>query len=162
MRQSPPLSVKRDEVEAGNSTSDGQPLPYVAALFKGTRHEKAYPGAALLIAGSSTVASMARDRLVNPLGVPSQNIHTIPLSGLPYQDRVDILIDYFPDLAAISKKKSSVEFEVKMDKVSVEFELSPDGAYVEDIKGQWAPLKMHIRKHAAMGLVQNLKIGTKI
>lgn len=143
-----------------DSTSPGQPLPYVAALFNGTL--QAYKSAALLIAGSSTVADAAADRLVNALSVSSQNIHKIPLTGLPYQDKVDIIIDYVPDMALLRKRKSSVEFEVKMKKFDVEFELAPDGAYVEEIKVQWAPLKMHIKSQAMMGLMQNIKIGTKI
>ncbi len=160
MRQAPPLKVTRNQIEESNSTADGSPLPYAAALFKGAL--QVYPAAVMLIAGSSTLAGVAGERLASGLGVPSRSIQIIPMSGLPYQDAVDLVIDYFPDPATIGKKTSAVEFEVKMNKVSVEFEVSPDGAYVEEVKGQWAPLKMHIRKHAALSLVQNLKIGTKI
>jgi hypothetical protein len=160
MRQSPPITITENDVRGNDATAAGSPLPYAAAIFNGTL--PTYPQAALLVAGSYSVTSRACDLLVNSLGIPGRHVHMIPLSMLPYQNRADIIIDYMPDPIALAKKKSWVEFKVKMDQVDVDFELSPDGAYVEEIKTQWAPLKMHIKRQATMGFVQNLKVGTKI
>lgn len=156
MKESPPIKVTGHDL----GTFEGSPLAYVAALFKGTL--PSYPAAVLLIAGSSSVAGRAHDRLTNALGVPAYKIQQIPIADRQFQDSVNIVISYFPDPLASGKQKLPVEFKVEWEKVTVEFEVSPDGAYVEEIKAQWAPLKLLIKKHALSGITQNLKVGTKI
>jgi hypothetical protein len=167
MEQSPAIQVKRFQVERGDAINDGMPLPYVASLFKGTL--PAWPGAVLLIGGSLGVAKIAQQKLEQSLGVPSNRIEIISIPDPRLNDTVNITISYYPNSSFNNprfnlgnKQPVWVEFEVKPDKVEIEFEFSPDKALLEDIKMDWAPLKMLIKKHTAMGMIQNLKIGAKI
>jgi hypothetical protein len=47
-------------------------------------------------------------------------------------------------------------------KFSVDFEVSPDGAYVEEVKAQWDPLKLYLRQRALLAFGQPVAVGTKI
>jgi hypothetical protein len=163
MTKSPPIQVQRSEVELENATNNGMPLPYIAALFKGTL--QAYPEAVLLIGGSLGVAKIAQEKLEGSLGVPLNKIEIISIPDLRFKDKVSIEISYFPDASRSHnvsfKRKVCVEFEVKLDKVELEFEFSPDGALLEEAKINWSPLKALIGRQSSGGLVQNIKLAAK-
>lgn len=163
MTKSQPIQVQRSEVEFENATNNGMPLPYIAALFKGTL--QAYPEAVLLIGGSLGVAKIAQEKLERSLGVPLNKIEIISIPDLRFQDKVNIEISYFSDVSrshnVTFKRKVWVEFEVKLDKAELEFEFSPDGALLEEAKINWSPLKALIGRQSSGGLVQNIKLATK-
>lgn len=162
MRQSPPLMISRGDIEGQHSTVPGSPLPYVAALFLPAL--LTHPDAVILLAGPSPLAGTARDRLAHFLAVPSHKIHIVPLSAPQYTNQIAAIIDYFPEPALFALPKSSVvEFDTNLQKFKVDFEVSPDGAYVEEVKAQWAPLKFNILAQAPLAAVGvPIKVGTKI
>ncbi len=165
MTKSQPIQVQRSEVELGNATNNGMPLPYIAALFKGTL--QAYPGAVLLISGSLGVAKIVQEKLQSSLGVPPNKIEIMSIPDLRLQDKVNIEISYFPDVSRSPNVgfflniKGWIEFEAKFEKVEMEFEFSPDGALLEEAKINWSPLKVLIGRQSSGGLVQNIKLATK-
>lgn len=165
MTKSPPIQVQRNQVEFENATTNGMPLPYIAALFKGTL--PAYPEAVLLISGSLGVAKIAQDKLERLLGVPLNKIEILSIPDPRLQDKVNIEISYFPDASRSAdvtyslKRKCWIEFEAKLDKVEVEFEFLPDGALLEEAKIEWSPLKALIGRQSSGGLVQNIKLAAK-
>ena len=163
MNQSPAIQVTRKEVESVDATVPGKPLPYVAALFKGTL--PAYPNAVLLIGGSLGVARIVQQKLEQPLGIPSNKIEIVSIPDSRLNDTVNISISYYPNSyfnTWTAKQKVWVEFEVKGDAVEIEFEFSPDNVLLEDIKVDWKPLKMLIAKNATGQTIQNITLTTKI
>jgi hypothetical protein len=156
MKESPPLEVNRNEL----GTSDGTPLAYAAALFKGTL--PAYPDAVLRIVGNGTVAGMAQERLEGTLGVPKGKVQIFPVVDPRYQDTISIAIVYTPGKAG--KRTVWVGFKLDLDNqyVNVTFEVSPDGAYVEEVGAQLTVLKQTIKKATSGGRVSDIKVATKV
>jgi hypothetical protein len=159
MRQSPPLTISRDHIDSPSATIPGSPLFYIASIFQVTL--VTHPDAVLLLAGSSSLASAAVGRLTRTLTLPQHKMQIVPLSIPQYTDQISVIIDYYPS-PNVAQGKSCVEFEVDVMKFSVDFEVSPDGAYVEEVKTQWEPLRLYIKVQGNLGLRERIKIATKI
>lgn len=160
MRQSPPLAIPRGEIESPSATTPGKPLPYIAAHFLASM--LAYPQAVILLAGPSTLASVARDKLSHSLAVPSNRIQIVPLQFLPYRDQVSAIVDYWPDHTINIARSGAAEFQIDFMKFNVDFDVSPDGAFVEEVMVQWKPLKTYIKLAAVSGLNTRIKVATTI
>lgn len=155
MKESPALTVARHQL----GTESGDPLPYIAALFKGSL--PSWPAATLKITGNGMIAGMAQDRLEQSLGVPRGKTQIAQVFDRQYQDSVNISIVYFPPAAGTRSVWVAFQLDLEQLPISVEFEVSPDGAYVEEVKAEFDKLKAIVKKYASKG-VQNIKIGTKI
>jgi hypothetical protein len=140
-------------------TEPGDPLPYVAAIFKGSL--TAWPQATLKITGNGMIGGMAQDRLERPLGVARDRIQIAQVYDRQYQDSVNISIVYFPPAAGTRSVWVAFQLDLEQLPISVEFEVSPDGAYVTEVKAEFDKLKATIKKYASRG-VQNIKIGTSV
>jgi len=155
MRESPPIAVARHQL----GTEPGDPLPYIAALFKGSL--PSWPAATLKITGNGMIGGMAQDRLERPLGVPRAKIQIAQVFDRQYQDSVNISIVYFPPAAGTQSVWVAFQLDLEQLPISVEFKVSPDGAYVEEVKAEFDKLKAVIKQYASRG-VQKIKIGTTI
>ena len=165
MRQSPPMMLSRADIESQDSTLPGKPLHFLASIFLPAA--LVHPNALILLVGSYSLASKAMDRLSHFLNVPSNRIQFVPLSAPEYSNKVAAIIDFSPDthLFALSKT-SNVKFDVDLMTFSVDFDVSPDGAYVQEIKAQWEPLKIYLRGRGmalhGLGAPGNLRLGGPI
>lgn len=157
MIESPPLVLSETEVKHDQPGSDGSRSAGVAALFQGTL--LAYPRAVLKISGNSTIAGLMHDRL-RSCGVPQEKV-VVVRDWNNRDGKISIVIVYNTHP---TKRSVWVEFKLDLDSlpIKVEFEVSPDGAYVEEVKVQFERLKAEIKKQAFGGRVEKIKIGAKV
>jgi hypothetical protein len=155
MKESPAIDVYRHELD-----STPNKLEYSANLLKGSLSW--WPRAFIKLTGNGTIAGMAQERLERLYGVPRDKIATDQIYDRIYQDKISVSIVYVPQRPGT--RSVWVEFVpdlIGAAPIKVEFEVSPDGAFVEEVKTQLDLLKKEIKSRARLG-VQKIKFGTKV